>query len=369
MNNFNSTMAPTLPASPSTAYGYVDLPTLMPDAIISDTAPSTSVPEVEVEVDIEAFPAPVVTENLMHEKAMLVHLSISQIGRTRQVREGELEIAQEGEDGLGLKAANTDKNLVKVTKTLFQCAELKRIEKLDSEVRAFISRKCLPSPLRGKSVYLLPLANVELVNAKLHAFEAERDVLVAAFVAKYPRLLVQARRQLRDLFDRHDYPGRDQVAGCFGLHWQLLAIGVPDALAEISTEIFEQERAKSAAQWASAQEEIQTLLRVRLKSMVQNLVERLKPAADGQKKVFRNTLVSNLDDFIKDFSALNITNDKELEKVVSDVRDLMSGVDAQLLRDSGKARDLITSGAAQIESELSTLIVDKPKRLIRFADE
>lgn len=110
------------------------------------------------------------------------------------------------------------------------------------------------------------------------------------------------------------------------------------------------------------------LLRVRLKGMIEHLLNRLEPSVGGKKKIFRNTLVTNMTEFIQDFQALNITNDQELSKVVEQVRDLMSGVDAQTLRESKEARAVIMEGASVIESQLTTLIVDKPNRLITFDD-
>jgi hypothetical protein len=311
---------------------------------------------------------PEVAETLLDQKAVLVSLTLSQIGRTRQVKEGAVELAQHSDGEEKLVEANTDKSQVRVVKTLFKCGELKAIESLDSEIRAFISRKCLKSPLKGKSVYLVPMGMVEQVDTKLRDYVAQRDQVVAQFVNVYPRLLQEAQQQLRDLYDAHDYPNRDHVAACFSLRWRFFALMVPDALGEISTQIWEQERAKAAADWAEAQEEIQMLLRVRLKSMIEHLVERLKPGADGKQKIFRNTAVTNMTEFINDFSALNITNDHELAQTVENVRSLMNGVDAQTLRDSKKVREVVLNGAAKIESELSTLIVAKPKRLIELED-
>ena len=309
---------------------------------------------------------PAVSESLLTQKAILVHIGLTQIGRTRQLREGAVEIATVGDH---FQAVNTDKNLVRVTKTLFQCAELKRIEKLDTEIRAFIARKCLPCPLKGKSVYLIPLGMVETVDKRLHEFGVERGELVAAFEKVYPRLLVKARRALRDLFDRHDYPRRENVAACFRLDWQFIALGVPDALGEISSDIWERERQKAALGWKAVEGEIQQVLRVRLKQMLENLSERLQPGADGKAKIFRNTLVSNINDFMADFHALNVTNDQDLSKIADDVRDLLSGVEPQTLRESQSVRGVVLDGAKALENQLTTLIVDKPKRLISFEDD
>lgn len=334
--------------------GYPDIPGLYDPAISIETVEDAS----QVTPDIQ--------ENLVQQKAILVNLSLSQIGRTRQLREGTVELAHE--DGEGLRRADTEQRLTKVTKTLFVCQELKAIEKIDTEIRAYIARKCLPSPVR-KSVYLIPLVLVEQVDARLHGFAVERERLVADFVRVYPRRLVQVRRELRTLFDRHDYPHRAHVASHFGFCWQFLNMGVPDALGEISGALFERERAKSAQQWAQAQEEIQTLLRVRLKNMVEHLTERLQDRGNGKPKIFRNTMVSNINDFISDFNALNITNDAQLSAIVHEVRDLMSGIDPQELRESANVREVIARNAALIETQLSTLIVDKPSRRIRLDED
>lgn len=143
---------------------------------------------------------------------------------------------------------------------------------------------------------------------------------------------------------------------------------VPGALKSISQGLFEEERDKMAAQWSVAQEEIQSLLRVRLKSMIEHLRERLTPDAEGKSKVFRNSLVDNIGDFLTEFSAINITNDSELEAVVEQARTLLDGVDAQTLRRSNDARETVRVGFDGLAQNLEAMLVDRPMRSISFDD-
>ncbi len=293
-------------------------------------------------------------QNPLFERSVLLGVSFSKLGTSKRVRDCGID-------------KDADRDLVRISKRLFDCTELDAISKFDARVKAFLGEKCLPSPMRG-GMFFLPLVSVEKVHEKLTHFAVERTVLVEAFAAVYPNLLLGAEMRLRELFEPSDYPPQSRVAAHFGLSWNFVSMDVPGALKSISQGLFEEERDKMAAQWSVAQEEIQSLLRVRLKSMIEHLGERLTPDAQGKSKVFRNSLVDNISDFLTEFSAINITNDSELEAVVNQARTLLDGVDAETLRRSTDARETVRVGFDGLAQNLEAMLVDRPMRSISFDD-
>ena len=292
--------------------------------------------------------------NPLFERAILLNVSFSRLGTTKKVRGARID-----------KDADTD--VYSVNKKLFRCVEYDAIRSFDGEIKTYLDSKCLPSTVKG-GIYFLPIASIEEVDLKLTQFAARREQLVAAFVEIYPTLLLQAEMRLRAIFDERDYPHQNRVSEHFSLSWQTLSMGVPDVLETISTAMFERERAKAAQQWEAAQEQIQALLRVRLKGMVDHLTERLTPDKDGKCKVFKNSLVGNIESFLSDFSALNITNDRELETLADQARELLSGVDAATLRQSENTREVTRVAFESISHSLETMLTDKPKRAFSFED-
>lgn len=292
--------------------------------------------------------------NPLFERAILLSVSFSRLGITKKVRGARID-------------KDADSDTYNVTKRLFRCAEFDAIRSLDNEVKGFLESKCLPSTVKG-GIYFLPILSIEEVDRRLTQYAAQRDQLVAGFVDIYPNLLLQAEWRLRALFDAGDYPHQERVAEHFSMNWQTLTLGVPDVLQTISSEMFEREREKAARQWEDAQAQIQTLLRVRMKGLVEHLTERLTPDKEGNLKVFRNSLVGNIESFLSEFDALNITDDAQLAQVVQEARGLLSGVDAETLRRSTDTRAALREGFETMAQSLETMIVDKPRRAISFED-
>jgi hypothetical protein len=185
----------------------------------------------------------------------------------------------------------------------------------------------------------------------------------------YPNLIEAARMRLRELFSEDDYPPADQVQNLFSLSWNYVSFGVPESLATIDQALFEEQKQKQAAQWQEAQSVVQDLLRARTLEMVAHMTERLAPGADGKAKTFRNSMIENIDEFLEDFDSLNVTGDAELAALVASARELLNGVDAQTLRRSADLRASLSGAFGEIETQLNSLLVDKPTRMVSFEDE
>src|SRR6476646_614492 len=68
---------------------------------------------------------------------------------------------------------DADKTLLRLSKQLLDSPELKAIQKLDSEVQGYLRGVAFSSLFKG-GVYLIPLALVEQVEAKLQEFATRR---------------------------------------------------------------------------------------------------------------------------------------------------------------------------------------------------
>ena len=315
------------------------------------------------------------TKPTMLDKAILLQIDIKRMGNSRNVSTEQIEVkkaqgvAESETDNSAENAAvsETDKSLLHVSKKLLDCPEYKAITSLDDEMKAYVRSKCLPSVLR-KGVFLLPISSIEKVNTRLEEFASTRAQRVSMFVAVYESAKAKAEERLGSLFNEKDYPPVELVSSYFDLSWNYLTFGVPDALGKISKTLFEQEQQKANAQWQEAQGMVQDLLRVRMQELVKHLTDRLTPGADGKPKIFKSSLISNIDEFLTEFDSLNVSDDGQLAEVVAKAKDLMNGVDAEMLRKSKDLQTSLQNGFAQIENQLAGMITEKPKRAISFED-
>jgi hypothetical protein len=99
------------------------------------------------------------------------------------------------------------------------------------------------------------------------------------------------------------------------------------------------------------------------------MVERLTPGDDGRPKVFRDSLVSNLADFLETFEARNLANNADLAAHVATARQLLSGLTPDRLRTSQGAREVLAERFGALKTALDATLIDAPRRKFGSDDE
>lgn len=286
-------------------------------------------------------------------KTVCIKVPLSTMGNTRKVSTSQIE-------------ADADKDLLRVSKRLLTSPELNAITRFDGEIRRYLYNICLPFEI---GIHLLPVAALETVEGRLRRFATDRVELVNAFLAAYPALCQDAAKRLRGLYNPADYPPLEDVTREFGFSWQYVSFGVPDQLKGISREVWEQEREKAAQRMAEASSEIQQVLRQSMAELVTHMAERLKEGPDGKPLKFKQSTVSNLVEFLSNFSFRNVTDDQELQSLVTRARELLQGVAADDLRTVGDVRTRVQQGMADIAAAIDGMITRPGSRKLRLADE
>jgi ElaB/YqjD/DUF883 family membrane-anchored ribosome-binding protein len=271
-----------------------------------------------------------------------------------------------GVPGSAVLNTDADLSLMKVSKQLLDSEELSAISKADQKIRKWIDNTCLPF---DSGLRLLPIGLIDKAVQKLEAYEGERKVLVDAFIAAYPALQAEAQKHLGSQYNPSDYPHVDILKGKFYFSWGLVNLGTPDALKHISTDLFNKEKAKFEASYSSAQEEITNLMRTALYKVVTNLQDKLTPGDDGSKKILKESAIVNVQKFLDDFPLRNVTNDTELEAVVAQVRELLSGVSAPTIKSSDELRSKVLEGIEKVSANLGDMIEIKANRKFRDDDD
>ena len=104
--------------------------------------------------------------------------------------------------------------------------------------------------------------------------------------------------------------------------------------------------------------------------MVEHLCERLAGGAEGERKIFRDSVLENLTDFFDKFKKLNVRSNPDLDQLVQRAQDLVRDVTPQGLRDNGRLRQQIATQFSQVKSVIDGMMVDRPRRrIIRNAQE
>ena len=289
------------------------------------------------------------------DRAVCLSVELHRLGTKRKVSSQQID-------------TDADRDMIHVSKDILESEALKAIQKLDGEIRKYIAVRCLPSLFRS-GVYLLPIDLIQEVDMRLQTFTMERQMRVDAFMGEYRETANAAEFRLGSLYNAQDYPSESKVRAQFYMVTRYLTFSTPGQLRAVNPALFERETQKMQQQIASATEEITGMLRSAMAELVDHLIDRLSPEPGGKRKVFRDSLVGNVKDFLEVFQARNIADDRALADLVTQAERLLDGVDAGDLRDSAKLRERVTVGFQSIKATLDGMLVTAPSRKVVFDEE
>jgi predicted DNA-binding protein YlxM (UPF0122 family) len=290
--------------------------------------------------------------DIMNRCVALV-ITFSGIGNHRKVDNKKVEV-------------DADKDWIGVSKMLFDSPEKEEIDYLDGLTRGYVIDRC--SLILKNGIYLVATDFTEEIQAELTKRDGERRKLVEKFVEAYDSLVAESRNRLRGLFNAKDYPSVQEIRDAYKMTWRIISWDTPANLKNVSKELYELECKKAAAAALQMRQDIEQILAASMAELVQHLVDRLTPEPGGKKKVFRDTAVTKLQDFLTTFNTRNVTNSAQLRAMADKAKQLIEGVDPADLRESQRTREVVRDGFAKIAKAVDGMIVNKPTRAISFDD-
>jgi hypothetical protein len=172
-----------------------------------------------------------------------------------------------------------------------------------------------------------------------------------------------AAERLGSLYNPSDYP--ETLVGLFSVTWDFPAVEPPGYLLALSPGVYEAERQRVAARFEEAVRLAETAFTEEFARLVDHLCERLSGSdAGGTPRVFRDSVVENLQDFFERFKQLNVHSSDELDALVERARRAVRGVGAQELRDSTALRTHLAERLGTVKQGLDQLLIDRPRRRI-----
>ena len=201
------------------------------------------------------------------------------------------------------------------------------------------------------------------VPAFAHALEGFRDELREAeeqLSAAYEEVKADARRRLGRLFNPADYP--PEVRGLFSVEWDFPSVEPPRYLMRVAPEVFEEERRRVVSRFEEAVRLAEQAFATEFGRLLAHLSERLTNDQTGERRVFRDSAVTNLTDFFARFEQLNVRSSPELDALVEEAQRLVRGITPQQLRDSDSLRQQVAAEMARVRGQVEGLITDAPRR-------
>ena len=256
--------------------------------------------------------------------SMLVEVNISNwVGRKKDKRASE-DVVTQNHAAAGV--ANVNKKLL---------ADSDNLRAIQQHVTATRSAHAhMTMPWSNSGLRLLPTAQYFKYQQTMTDMQNEFERLITNFLDSYNDEVIDVQMKLGDLFSRDDYPTTEDLERKFAFSINYMPL--PDAGDfrvdignEALAEVKQQYSEFYAKQYSTAMNDVWTRLHKALTSMS----DRLDYSSKEDKKVFRDTLVSNVTDMIELLRVCNVTNSTQMAAMADSLEEAMSGVTPDALRE------------------------------------
>ena len=240
-----------------------------------------------------------VRKNNLSEKAMLVSVNFSfWTGKTKDSKvTAEVIVTKKSARDAGAWLTN-----------LVSKSDLGNVESARSKVRETHYRYSLPWMDGG--LRILPSAMFMKYREEMSKAIAEHDKALAAFLREYPAIVKRAKKRLGSLLEGKTLPSVSEVKRKFAIRQDILPI---PAMGDFRCELSGDEADEIRKNVAKSIESMTERAVANIWEQFTTLIEKIEKTMKDPKKVFRDTLISNLTDFCELIPKMNLTNDNKLE--------------------------------------------------------
>ncbi|UVT18192.1 MAG: hypothetical protein H8K04_19820 (plasmid) [Nitrospira sp.] len=289
------------------------------------------------------------TREQLFSKAACMTLSIHKVGFSRKTK-------------VAIKS-KADQTLVKRTKWIIDCPEYRAITRLDDRVKRDCEKFKLPATI-GRGMMLIAAKDLMEVYRILDEYQMQRHTLIDTFCSVYLERKVEAKDRLKDLYVETEYPTLAEVRDKFRVDIQFLTFDLPGFLQNVDRTLAQREREKMAELFKGYGEEIRGGLRDMLQGLVDHLLGALSSESDGHPKTLRAAALTNLTEFLTTFDRRNVTDDSELDKVVTQLRNTLAGITPKGLKKDLQYQEIIRTSLQSVRAQLTSLVVPQATRRI-----
>ena len=276
---------------------------------------------------------PVIHAPSIASSAVLIDLSIGTwTGRKLDKRASNDVTAQ---NGAAKGTANVHKKL------LGDCAELDAVQKFAANARN--AHYAMTMPWSDLGMRLCPtkkyIASIGGYEQTMTGLQTEFWRLANAFLDAYDWERGQAQLKLAGLWNSDDYPSREALASKF--RFRFTALPLPDAgdwRLDVGNEAAVAMREQYEKFYGDQLKDAMNDVWRRAHEALAKMSERLDYADDATKKVFRDSMVTNVREIVDLLDTMNITADPVMATAHRRLDEALQGITPDALRDDAYLR-------------------------------
>ena len=282
------------------------------------------------------------------DNALLVRLKIGVYSGNKVDQElSEKIVAQEDAQ---LNAGRWIKN------TLADADQVKKLKANAQAARNLNYSYTLPWDAKGDRI--LPTTMFKQHTEEMQTLQEEQIILKDDLKQNYQSIKDSAKIVLGNSFNEEDYPEVDDLLEkfYFDIHYHKISDPDTDFRIKLQEDDKNQIRESMRDLHARTLKKAHKELWGRCHEVVSKMVERLgtEQLSNGvsRPKIFKDTLVSNIEDLCQLLDNLNITNDPDLAMIGQEIRHAIVGAKPDDLRKSEEIRTKVRGDAQRIQTEI-----------------
>jgi len=283
-----------------------------------------------------------------------VKLSFSWLGTQRKLSDAQTKQAADTFHA-ATDLVTASKRLIDTKNTTYRV-----LTTLKSQAAAYWRAVTLPYPQDG--VRLIKQADIGAFEDRMREYKEQLVAAAANLQLEYETLKTAAREKLGDLYNPADYPA--SLDGVFDLRWEYPPVEPPNYLMTFNPELYQQEQQRVQHRFETAVVMAENAFAEQLQDMISHLIERLTDEPDGTKKTFKVSAIENFKEFYENFQDMNVRSNAQLERLIRQANELVSGIDVKDLRKNTNLRQNLTQQMGAVKTALDSLITNAPRRRV-----
>ena len=282
----------------------------------------------------------------IHQKALLVSLQIGNVPQTKKIKPASdrLEIDH-----------HVAPNQAAVISRLFAKEDVKGLQQAAGAARNRFKELTLPF---GRGQGLIPTARyfdfLEEMTKLKNTFESEKEYILD----NIQKVLRNAADVNGALYDAANYPSLGDLRDA--IYFSIEVNPVPsatafDELANLSKDEIEVLKKEAVLNAQDRTEVAMKDLFGRLLKTLKHTADRLTDEETGERKIFHDTLVTNIQKAVTAAETLNLSEDENLKQLTEAVKEIIDGLSANDLRKDSELRKETAAKAAELASRIEDL--------------
>jgi hypothetical protein len=230
---------------------------------------------------------------------------------------------------------------------------VQKLNAVRGRIETYWNNCTLPFP--ETTVRLLPLNQVYDFERQMHDFASELADAASELARVYDDLKQEAESRLGALFDPSDFPSTPQ--NLFDVAWDYPNFASPPLNASwVSQSVYNLEELRIKTKFHTAVTLAESGFRDEFTRLIVHLHERLSDSdQEGTSKIFRDSAVIKLDEFIARYFDFNLRTDALLDELITLAQHALEGVTPQGLRSNQASRRLLAARLSWIQVSLNVM--------------